>query len=108
MTLTGEEGLLPIAETTTTLEPHESAMRYLAMSSMRSALATQVPPNLCNCVVKYVKKVNWRGHYINVEYLQLNLVKNHVQWVKYVKTTQDSYAYLPVFAAGPCVYSIFR
>ncbi len=69
MTLTGEEGLLPMAETTTTLELQASAMRYLAMFSMRSALATQVPPNLCTCVDTKVKKVNWGGIHINVEHL---------------------------------------
>ena len=49
VTLTGEEGWLPMAETTTSFCCAGSSNISFAAALMRSAAATQVPPNLCTC-----------------------------------------------------------
>ena len=49
MTLVGDDGLLPIALTTTTLPSAGSLMASLAMSRILSVVAMQVPPNLWTC-----------------------------------------------------------
>ena len=49
VTLTGEEGWLPMAETTTSFCCAGSSIMSFAAALMRSAAATQVPPNLCTC-----------------------------------------------------------
>ena len=50
VTLTGEEGWLPMADTTTSFCAAASSAISCAAALMRSAAATHVPPNLCTCV----------------------------------------------------------